>query len=316
MKKLLKEVEDAVNKSPWMPSMQKDYIFNGDPLKKGRAGMSWVKHYIKSGRNLPSMEMLETKMFEGRGVDGLTVQDMIHEISKQYPTHNFWALEMYKSLAELIGSCFSEWMPPMSPRPVNYQIQPTNHYCKTDEYGYRFFIEQDRNGVPIPDFDQKDLSQSPSAIVERSKHGMMGVRRTEDGHTLQHYELPVISDVNRAIVEGGRDKALKILEEQQSRELDSPFIAEAKLRSWTESVVIPQELEEYKAQLKTEYKQLKALEKTGDVTKADVKRFDIDVRMKIRKAELEKRYLDPDFTDSLFALQKRYDEHLKGNKKK
>ena len=316
MNKLLKEVEEAVKNSPWMLPSEKEYIMDGDPLKKGRGGMSWVKHYLKSGRNIPSMEMIEKHMFEGRGVDGMDIRDMIREMGRTQPTHNFYQRELYKHVSDLIGARWANWMPPMSPRPINYTIQPSCHYCKTDEYGYRFFIPQDRDGIPIPDFDKKDLSQSPSAIVERSKHGMMGVRRTEDGYTLPYYELPVISDVNRAIVEGDRDKALKRLEEQQGKEQDSPFITEAKLRGWAESVVIPEELEEYKAQLKTEYKQLKALEKQGQVTKADVKRFDIDVRLKIRKAELEKRYLDPDYTDNLFALQKRYDEYLQGGKKK
>ena len=68
IKNTLKEVEDAVDKCSWMPPTQKHLIMKGDPLSKEKGGIEWVKKYLRSGRNLPSMEQIEEHLFEGRAM--------------------------------------------------------------------------------------------------------------------------------------------------------------------------------------------------------------------------------------------------------
>ena len=303
-----KTTEEKLEKSPWMEATQKKFIKEGDPLRpKGeKQGLQWLRNHFNKGRNTPSVEQIKEHLFESRGIDGMNIHDMLIEVGRPSPTKNYYLKTLYLHIYDLLGGNWCAWEPTKEgPLPATYHL-PTVHCDRTDEMGLRFYYPTSREGKPVLDFDEDNLSQELSAIVARTNHLNFGKTHDLDGNPFKRYDVPEPDNLTKAIRDRNRDKARVLLEIAQKQEEESPYISMAKRRKYVEDVYIPQEKKVQEVIIKRQKAELKQLAKTGEVSQADYKAFDVEARLKEFEDGLKKRFLDPAFTSDLMGLEDHY----------
>ena len=311
-----KTAEERLKNSPWVSPHQKKFIKEGDPLrpKREKQGLAWLRRHFNKGRNMPSVEQIKEHLFEGRGMDGMDIHEMLAEVSKSKPTKNYFKDTLYLHIYDLLGGNWCAWEPSKEgPLPATYHL-PTVHCDKTCEMGLRYYYPTSRDGKPMP-FDEDNLSQELSAIVARTNHGNYGLTKNIDGEPFRRYDVPEPDKLTKAIRDKKRDKARALLEIAEKQEQESPYISMARRRKYAEDVYIPQEKKAQEVIFKRQKAELKQLAKDGHVSQADYKAFDVEARLKEFEDGMKKKFLDTQFTNELKGLEDHYLRYRDDQKK-
>ena len=291
---ILKELEAALKKG-WMLPSQQNHIIKGNPESETINGMKWVRQHIRSGLAYPSIQDIEEHIF-GSQVSGMGIDDVILEVSKNLPSRTWYKDNLYRQVSDLICGSWGLKEPNREgPLPRNYHL-PVSHPDKVDEYGYSYYMNTDEDGYPVADFDKNDLSEKGE--IARKQYGISGRLTDSIGERVIRYPRPVITDINRFLVEKRRAAAAAIKEKMAASDTTQiGVIEDAQLHKlWNDRH--DEEYAKQKMVLERTKKQMKKLLETDEVTQEDYDAVNVKKQLKFwddeKKQQLSRMKDDPD----------------------